>query len=83
MTPKSSCAGGIREKTTYEKKSEKRANMGIKPDSAVNGKRRMQTLFVIKNVLVCICSVYVLKIYMLEIANAFRYQKWFGMYLFV
>ena len=35
--------------------------MTKKPDPAVNGKRRLQTLFVIQNVLVCMLSIYLLK----------------------
>ena len=49
-------------KTKKEQKKErkKRPNMKKKPDPAVNGKRRLKTLFIIENVLVCICSCYLL-----------------------
>ena len=46
------------------KRAKKEPNISIKPASAVNGKRRLQTLLVIKNVLLCICSFYFLEIQM-------------------
>jgi hypothetical protein len=48
-------------KKEQKKDRKKTQHRPKKPDLAVNGKRRLKALFIMQNVLVCICSCYFLK----------------------